>query len=157
MIQLNKILGTRFAAKAKENGTVIAPVCHSYGGDPCDWSSTITIQYCPAKDGKKEFYLYKLVRPDFCDVAYCAGTIPPCPPGMIWNEDMDRCVSKGRLQFHFSYLVISLFLFVISIKPRRGSYRKRPLQGPQAVYSSIRLDFQTTNAVGLNLESHECP
>lgn len=54
------------------NQIVSRSVCTHFAGDCCKYPKlTIQIKLCPGP-----FYVYKLVKPDNCDTAYCTGTVP---------------------------------------------------------------------------------
>merc|ERR1712185_429068 len=66
-------------------GVTTSTVCfqnsHSYGNG-CGYRKEIQTCTCSYDGGYTDTYLYRLVRPDHCDMAYC-GTeevLPPPPP-----------------------------------------------------------------------------
>ena len=73
-------------------------VCANYYNESCcDWTADIQVQWCPATGGGSDsFYVYQLVTPEDCDVAYCAGELPYCPLGQFYNPVTMTCQEKGK-------------------------------------------------------------
>jgi len=63
-------------ATGNNPGPVTRTVCVSNGGDCCGkWSNTTEVKFCTSSDSSS-FYIYKLKRVPFCDMAYCADNVP---------------------------------------------------------------------------------
>ncbi len=76
---------------AAQGATVAASVCANYQtscGGECGWEAQISITKCA-----DDTYRYRLVAPNECPVAYCAGNQPDCPSGELWDPDENSCIS----------------------------------------------------------------
>ena len=76
----------------QDPGPKTATVCSNSGFDVnvcCDWTADIQIMWCPEPDDEYygPFFLYGLEPPPGCDMAYCAGSRQPCPPGQAYNPN----------------------------------------------------------------------
>ncbi|XP_066302962.1 uncharacterized protein [Branchiostoma lanceolatum] len=66
-------------------------VCPNYGvpGNCCPFPWNIQVKRCVDTQGL--FYVYELVPPTSCSQAYCAGTLPLCPDGEVYDQNDDTC------------------------------------------------------------------
>ncbi|XP_019613806.1 PREDICTED: MAM and LDL-receptor class A domain-containing protein 1-like isoform X1 [Branchiostoma belcheri] len=67
-------------------------VCTNYGvpGDCCTSSWNIQVKRCVETQGV--FYVYDLVPTFGCSQAYCAGTLPLCPEGEVYDQYNNICL-----------------------------------------------------------------
>ncbi|XP_078572159.1 MAM and LDL-receptor class A domain-containing protein 2-like isoform X1 [Branchiostoma floridae x Branchiostoma japonicum] len=67
-------------------------VCPNYGvpGNCCPFPWNIQVKRCVDTQGV--FYVYELVPPTSCSQAYCAGTLPICPEGEVYDQYNDICL-----------------------------------------------------------------
>ena len=129
-----------------ENTEVSATVCATYSAcstvyegrpDGCAWSADILISKCP-----NDTYVYRLVTPEGCNVAYCAGEFDDCEDGEIWDPNSEACIST------WCFISISLNL--------RGA---RPFTFSSQIYVRVELKkakcygswSQNTQVLKLNL------
>eukprot|EP00058_Branchiostoma_floridae_P004010 XP_002589498.1 hypothetical protein BRAFLDRAFT_88357 [Branchiostoma floridae] len=75
-------------------------VCPNYGvpGNCCPFPWNIQVKRCVDTQGV--FYVYELVPTTSCSQAYCAGTLPICPEGEVYDQYNDICLDGG----HFLYV-----------------------------------------------------
>ena len=79
----------------------VIPACANYYDNSetcagCDWTADINVRWCPAVSGDDSFYVYQLVEPEVCDVAYCAGELPFCPEKQFYNIQTEECQDDGK-------------------------------------------------------------
>ncbi|CAH1239247.1 MALRD1 [Branchiostoma lanceolatum] len=67
-------------------------VCPNYGvpGNCCPFPWNIQVKRCVDTQGV--FYVYELVPPTSCNQAYCAGTLPICPEGEVYDQYNNVCL-----------------------------------------------------------------
>ena len=62
--------------------TVTRRVCANFGypGDCCTWTAEIDVRRCYSilLDTREDYYVYRLVYPPGCSIAYCAGRWHHC-------------------------------------------------------------------------------
>ncbi|CAH1239250.1 MALRD1 [Branchiostoma lanceolatum] len=80
--------GTLPTDSTKVNRTV----CPNYGvpGNCCPFPWNIQVKRCV--DTRGVFYVYELVPPTSCNQAYCAGTLPICPEGEVYDQYNNVCL-----------------------------------------------------------------
>jgi len=82
-------------------------ICVSnYIGDNCcaEWLSTMEVKFCEATSGD-HFYVYKLKRVPYCDMAYCAEKAPITDDSKLYTfnryssctDYADRCYEGNSL------------------------------------------------------------
>lgn len=59
-------------------------------GDCCEWSGNINVKRC---EDAAVYFVYQLIRPPYCDMAYCAGSGPNCGGSGSWNDLTQSCTT----------------------------------------------------------------